>query len=98
MSTQKMTILAINVKEGVSSKTGRPYKIFDAQCVITSQREGKEPEVQVGTILLHESLKDTAPGDYLPSFHFSVRDGQLWPVVSQLRSLDQRPVASPKAA
>jgi len=34
-NTQKLTIIAINSRNGVSAKTGRPYSMHEAQCILT---------------------------------------------------------------
>ena len=89
----KLTILAVNTRSGVAQKTGRPYTMHEAQCVITAQREGQEPVVSVGTVMLADSLKDTPQGDYLPDFMPRVRDGRIDFEVSGLKSLSGRPAA-----
>lgn len=91
----KLTILAINTRSGVAQKTGRPYTMHEAQCVITAQREGEEPVVNVGTVMLADKLKDTPSGDYLPEFMPRVRDGRFDFEVSGLKPLNARPAAQP---
>lgn len=91
----KLTILAVNTRSGRSQKTGRDYTMHEAQCVITSQREGEEAKISVGTVMLADSLKDTPQGDYVPDFSPRVRDGRIDFEVAGLKPLNARPVAQP---
>ncbi|WP_265919172.1 hypothetical protein [Cupriavidus nantongensis] len=91
----KLTILAINTRSGRSIKTGRDYTMHEAQCVITSQREGEEQKINVGTVMVADSLKDTPQGDYLPEFGPRVRDGRIDFEVVGLKPLGGRAVSQP---
>ncbi|AVA32829.1 hypothetical protein ACUXAV_001622 [Cupriavidus metallidurans] len=91
----KLTILAVNTRSGRSIKTGRDYTMHEAQCVITAQREGQEPVVNVGTVMLADALKDTPQGDYIPDFMPRVRDGRIDFEVAGLKPLNARPAAQP---
>lgn len=66
-SKQKVTILAINVRSGVSPKTNRPYTIREAQCILEQEIEGQR-NVVVGVINLPEALADREAGEYLAEF------------------------------
>jgi len=74
MSKQKLTILAINERSGVSQKTGRPYTIREAQCILEQATDGVS-SVVVGVINLPESLADRTPGDYLAEFSLAQGNG-----------------------
>lgn len=96
----KLTILAINSRSGTSQKTGRPYSMHEAQCVITAQREGQPEQINVGTVMVADALKDTPPGDYLPDFGTRVRDGRIDFEVVGLKPLNRggaRPAPSAAA-
>lgn len=94
----KLTILAINTRSGRSIKTGRDYTMHEAQCVITSQREGQAESINVGTVMVADALKDTQPGDYLPEFGTRVRDGRIDFEVVGLKPMSARPSARPAAS
>ncbi len=91
----KLTILAINTRSGRSIKTGRDYTMHEAQCVITAQREGQEPQINVGTVMVADSLKDTPQGDYLPEFGTRVRDGRIDFEVTGLKPFNGRAAPQP---
>jgi hypothetical protein len=91
----KLTILAVNTRSGRSQKTGRDYTMHEAQCVITAQRDGEDPRISVGTVMLADALKDTPQGDYLPEFSPRVRDGRIDFEVSGLKAMNGRPVPQP---
>ncbi|MGA4099449.1 hypothetical protein ACI2S5_00500 [Ralstonia nicotianae] len=81
-NTQKLTIIAINSRTGVSAKTGRPYSMHEAQCILTegvADATGVMSEqIKVGRVNVADELKDTIPGDYVADFKLFVsRDGEL---------------------
>lgn len=62
-------IVAINVQKGDSKKTGRPYEIHKAQCVVT----GPDGAMSIGELNLSKELAvSTAPGKYLVEFELAV--------------------------
>jgi hypothetical protein len=67
MSKQKVQILAVNVRQGVSQKSGRPYTIREAQCILEQSSDGV-PNIVVGVINLPDALADRGPGEYLAEF------------------------------
>ena len=93
----KLQVLAINTRSGRSIKTGRDYTMHEAQCVIHAERDG-QVTVQVGTVMVADSLKDTVAGEYLPEFAPRVRDGRIDFEVVGLKPLNARPIVQPKAA
>nr|WP_150790909.1 cellulose synthase [Pandoraea iniqua] len=98
MSKQKLTIVNVVRREGISSKTGRPYDMRTAQCVLWQMTSEGENTV-VGTVTLPESLKDTANGEYIAEFALAQSmDGTLVPrIVSLLPfATSSRPI-TPKA-
>lgn len=102
-NTQKLTIIAINSRNGVSSKTGRPYSMHEAQCILTEDVADAtgafSPQMKVGRVNLADELKDTAPGDYVADYKLVVsREGDLVPRIFALKSLNTRPVARPSGA
>lgn len=102
-NTQKLTIIAINSRNGVSAKTGRPYSMHEAQCILTEEvidaNGAVAPQVKVGRVNVADDLKDTTPGDYLADYKLFVsRDGELVARIVGLKALNVRPAANaPKA-
>lgn len=99
-NTQKLTIIAINSRNGVSSKTGRPYSMHEAQCILTEDVADAtgafSPQMKVGRVNVSDELKDTTPGDYVADFKLFVsRDGDLVARIVSLKSLNGRPVPRP---
>ncbi|MFM0526302.1 cellulose synthase [Paraburkholderia strydomiana] len=74
MNKQKLTILSINVRSGVSQKSGRPYTIREAQCILEQSTDGVS-NIVVGVINLPEPLADRAPGEYLAEFALAQGNG-----------------------
>lgn len=76
MAKQKLTILAIASTSGISKKSGLPFEIKTAHCVLTQHSEAGGEQVVVGTINLPRDFKDIQPGDYLAEFSFGMGYGQ----------------------
>jgi hypothetical protein len=95
MNKQKVTILDIAHRSGVAKKTGNPWAIHEAQCILEQETsEGKS--ILVGTINLPDVLKDSTPGDYLAEFAlFRSMEGKLEPRVVSLQPFGM-PVAKAK--
>ncbi|MGV2292082.1 cellulose synthase [Trinickia sp. YCB016] len=74
MSKQKLTILSINTRSGTSLKTGRPYSIREAQCILEQSSDGV-PNIVVGVINLPDALADRTPGEYLAEFALAQGNG-----------------------
>lgn len=74
MNKQKLTILSINVRSGVSQKSGRPYTIREAQCILEQSNDGVS-NIVVGVINLPEPLADRTPGEYLAEFALTQGNG-----------------------
>ncbi|MEM5426119.1 cellulose synthase [Paraburkholderia ferrariae] len=74
MSKQKLTILSINVRSGVAQKSGRPYTIREAQCILEQSIDGAS-NIVVGVINLPETLADRTPGEYLAEFALAQGNG-----------------------
>lgn len=95
-SKQKLTIVDVIRREGVSSKTGRPYDMRTAQCILWQTTSEGEQTV-VGTVTLPNSLKDTEKGDYIAEFALSQSmDGSLVPRIVSLLPFptSAKPIAS----
>lgn len=96
MNKQKLTILQVIKRGGIAKKTGNPWEIHAAQCVLEQSVEG-ERQILVGTINLPDQLKATEPGDYLAEFAFSQSmEGRLEPRITSLQPFGM-PAAKPKA-
>ncbi|AYE29146.1 hypothetical protein [Burkholderia pseudomallei] len=97
MSKQKLTILQVIQRGGISKRTGQPWEIHTAQCVLEQENsEGKQ--ILVGTINLPAALKDSVPGDYLAEFALQQSmEGKLEPRIVSLAPFG-RPTAKAAAA
>ncbi|VVD85180.1 cellulose synthase [Pandoraea fibrosis] len=99
-SKQKLTILEVTRRQGISSKTGRPYDMRTTQCILWPN-SSDDPRRIVGAITLPEFAKETPKGEYFAEFamtqsmdcHLVPRIVALHPYVS-----DARPTATLKAA
>jgi hypothetical protein len=101
MSKQKVTILSVNIRSGISQKSGRPYTIREAQCILEQSVDGVS-NIVVGVINLPEALADSPAGDYLAEFALAQGNGQdagrLVPRIISLVSYGNvRPQAKPDA-
>jgi hypothetical protein len=74
-SKQKLTILSVNTRSGVSQKSGRPYTIREAQCILEQQSADAGSNIVVGVINLPEALADRQPGEYLAEFALAQGNG-----------------------
>jgi len=84
MNKQKLSILEVVKRSGISKKTGNAWEIHAAQCVLAQDVDGKS-QIIVGTINLPEYLKATEPGDYLAEFaFFQSMEGKLEPRITSL--------------
>lgn len=91
-SRQKLTIVDVIERSGVSQKTGRPYTIRTAQCIL-EQVTSEGSQCLVGTIFLPDALKDAPRGEYLAEFALAQsREGELVP-----RLVSLQPFGSPRA-
>ncbi|ABN83768.1 cellulose synthase [Burkholderia pseudomallei] len=97
MSKQKLTILQVIQRGGISKRTGQPWEIHTAQCVLEQESsEGKQ--ILVGTINLPAALKDSPTGDYLAEFALQQSmEGKLEPRIVSLVPFG-RPTAKAAAA
>ena len=100
MSKQKLTILSVNIRSGISQK-GRPYTIREAQCILEQTVDGVQ-NVAVGVVNLPEALADRTPGEYLADFALAQGGGpdagRLVPrIVSLIPYGNSRPQAKPDA-
>jgi hypothetical protein len=61
-----LQILVVNTKEGTSKKSGQPYKIPEAQCVLIND-DGTV--AAVGVLVIPKQLEEVAkPGTYTGAF------------------------------
>lgn len=61
-------IIAINKENGIAKKSGNPWEMSKAQCIV----RGPDGVVKIGELILPKSLTDTAPGKYLAEFELDV--------------------------
>jgi hypothetical protein len=97
-NTQKLTIIAINSRNGVSAKTGRPYSMHEAQCILTEgvvdDTGALTYQMKVGRVNVADELKDTVPGDYVADLKlFLSRDGEFVGRIVSLNALNASRVA-----
>lgn len=87
-------ILAVNPESGVSKKTGMPWQMYKAQCVI----KGPDNSIKIGELNLNSSMKDTAPGKYLAEFELGVNfDNKVIPLLTKLHPFGDAGKAVPAA-
>lgn len=99
-SRQKLQIVDVIENSGISQRTGKPYTMRRAQCVLHQQTTDGEQFV-VGTIFLPEALKECGRGEYLAEFAFAQsREGELVPRIVSLQpfSAPPKPVARTSAS
>jgi hypothetical protein len=88
-------ILAVNKSNGIAKKTGNPWEMWKAQCVV----KGPDQSIQIGELNLPKSLTDTAPGKYLAEFELGVNfDRMVIPMITKLHPFDGATKASSPAA
>lgn len=80
-------VLRVSVREGVSRKTGQPYKMAEAQCVYNApDPDTGEIVPSVGTLLLPRGQEDAKPGNYVAGFTLRTsREGRVEAVISKLQ-------------
>jgi hypothetical protein len=76
-------ILAVNKSSGIAKKTGNPWEMWKAQCVV----KGPDQSIQIGELNLPKSLVDTAPGKYLAEFELGVSfERMVVPMITKLHA------------
>lgn len=90
-------IVAVNKQSGTAKKSGNPYEIYKAQCIV----KGPDQSIQVGELNLPKSLIETTPGKYLAEFELGVNfDRMVIPMITKLHPFGEgaKPAAAaPKA-
>jgi hypothetical protein len=76
-----INIVAVNKESGIAKKTGNPWEMNKAQCVVT----GPDGSTKIGELMLPKALADTQPGRYLAEFQLAVSFERL--VVPQIIAL-----------
>ncbi|MDO9421056.1 MAG: hypothetical protein Q7T66_10365 [Herminiimonas sp.] len=61
-------IIAVNKESGIAKRTGNPWEMHKAQCVV----RGPGNSVQIGELILPKDLANTTPGTYLAEFELAV--------------------------
>jgi hypothetical protein len=90
-----LEILSINVQSGVSKKTGQPFSLPKAQCILKSG----DGTIRIGELMLPKDMAETKPGKYLAEFELDVSfDLRVVPRVIALHAYADKPVLSPAAA
>ncbi|ARK49162.1 cellulose synthase [Burkholderia pseudomallei] len=96
MAKQKLTILQVVARSGISKRTNQPWEIHTAQCVL-EQDSSDGKQILVGTINLPTALKDSPAGEYLAEFALQQSmEGKLEPRIVSLVPFG-RPTAKPAA-
>lgn len=76
-----LNIVAVNKESGIAKKTGNPWEMHKAQCVVT----GPDGSTKIGELMLPKALADTPPGRYLAEIQLAVSFERL--VVPQIIAL-----------
>lgn len=91
-------ILKLNdLKSGVSRKTGNPYEMQDAECLLLKEDGSID---QVGVLQVQKSLRDKAlPGVYTGSFalHSNFASRRIEAVLTDLTPVPPGTYGTPKA-
>lgn len=89
-------IIAINEDSGTSKRTGNPWKMYKAQCVV----RGPDGVVKIGELILPKQLAETTkPGRYLAEFELDVSFERLVvPRITALHAHGDTAKPAPKAA
>lgn len=61
-------IIAVNRDSGISKKTGNPWEMCKAQCIV----RGPDNLMKIGELILPKALSETPPGKYLVEFELDV--------------------------
>jgi len=87
-NTQKLTIIAINSRNGVSAKTGRPYSMHEAQCILTegvADATGALTEqMKVGRVNVADDSRTPYPATMWPTSNLLSREKVSWLRASSL--------------
>jgi len=90
---QTLQVVAIETKSGVSKKSGQPYQMEIAKCVLTKV----DGSVDVGEVMLPKGHAPVTPGLYSAETALSKSmNGQIVGVIVSLTPA--KPVAAPRAA
>ena len=66
-------ILHVTQRTGLSQKTGKPYDMRSAQCIVHKvNRDTGAIEPLIGELLLPERFKESKPGTYEVEFEVSI--------------------------
>lgn len=90
MKTSILEILSVEKISGVSRKTGYPYEMVTAQCVIHGEK------ILVGKMFLHRDLGEPKPGKYSADFDLDVN--REMNIIARIVHLNPISVAGVKAA
>jgi len=95
-STNWINIINVISRSGISKKTGLPWTMNFAQCVLIAL----DGELKIGKMLLPKALNDTKPGEYLASFQLDVDyETDVVPVITALHPYNSgKPVAKSSEA
>ncbi len=95
-NTNWINIINVISRSGISKKTGLPWTMNFAQCVLIAL----DGELKIGKLLLPKALNDTKPGEYLASFQLDVDyETDVVPVITALHPYNaSKPVAKPSEA
>ncbi len=97
-NTNWINIINVISRSGISKKTGLPWTMNFAQCVLVAL----DGELKIGKLLLPKALNDTKPGEYLASFQLDVDyETDVVPVITALHPYNKptaKPAESGKAA
>ncbi|MBB5391288.1 MULTISPECIES: hypothetical protein [unclassified Herbaspirillum] len=94
VNSHLIDIVAVAHASGISRKTGQPWDMYRAQCVVTGPDKG----VRIGQLLLPNTLKETRPGKYLAEIGLDVNwECEVVPVVIGLHPYGAKPTGKEAA-
>ncbi|WP_297843721.1 hypothetical protein, partial [Pseudomonas sp.] len=101
----RIQILHITHKDGIAKKSGNPYEMRFAQCIVHSVEASGEVVPLVGELMLPKEFNAMTPGDYLVDFKVMIdQNKRVGAVVSSMvpypakASPAPAPAPAPKAA
>lgn len=92
----KIQVVDVRVQEGTAKKTGQPYRIAEAQCILFPSEPGAG--MLVGKLQIPKGMDDPEPGEYLAEFRMAqFQDGSLGARLHKLSPVAPKPQAQPAA-
>ncbi len=99
----RIQIIRVEIRQGMSKRTGQPYRMGIAQCVYHAPNPTTgEIEASVGALNLPRGQEDTLPGNYVATMTLVTdREGRVAGAIAKLepeQGAKQAPVDASKRA